>query len=153
MMRWLKAVRADNAKGEYYLTDAVALARSDGERVVAVEAPAEELVRHQLARRTRRRRGRGAVRLRAAAMDAGVTMIDPGSVFLCADTELAADVTIEPNVMFGPGVKVATGALIRVVQSPGRLRCRAVTASSARSPGCALARSSARPCMSAISSR
>jgi bifunctional UDP-N-acetylglucosamine pyrophosphorylase/glucosamine-1-phosphate N-acetyltransferase len=40
-------------------------------------------------------------------------MIDPASVFLCADTELAPDVTIERNVMFGPGVKVASGALIR----------------------------------------
>jgi bifunctional UDP-N-acetylglucosamine pyrophosphorylase/glucosamine-1-phosphate N-acetyltransferase len=46
-------------------------------------------------------------------MEGGVTMIDPGSVFLCADTALSADVTIEPSVMFGPGVKVASGALIR----------------------------------------
>jgi bifunctional UDP-N-acetylglucosamine pyrophosphorylase/glucosamine-1-phosphate N-acetyltransferase len=46
-------------------------------------------------------------------MDAGVTMIDPASVFLCADTELAPDVTIEPNVVFGPGVRVATGVQIR----------------------------------------
>jgi bifunctional UDP-N-acetylglucosamine pyrophosphorylase/glucosamine-1-phosphate N-acetyltransferase len=113
MMRWLKAVRADNAKGEYYLTDVVALARSDGERVVAVEAPAEEL--SGINSRAELAAAEAVVqsRLRAAAMDAGVTMIDPGSVFLCADTELAPDVTIEPNVMFGPGVKVATGALIR----------------------------------------
>ncbi len=113
MMRWLKAVRADNAKGEYYLTDVVALARSDGERVVAVEAPAEEL--SGINSRAELAAAEAVVqsRLRAAAMDAGVTMTDPGSVFLCADTELAPDVTIEPNVMFGPGVKVATGALIR----------------------------------------
>jgi bifunctional UDP-N-acetylglucosamine pyrophosphorylase/glucosamine-1-phosphate N-acetyltransferase len=45
-------------------------------------------------------------------MEAGVTMIDPGSVFLCADTELAPDVVIEPNVVFGPGVKVGRGAQI-----------------------------------------
>ncbi len=113
MMRWLKAVRADNAKGEYYLTDVVALARSDGECVVAVEAPAEEL--SGINSRAELAAAEAVVqsRLRAAAMDAGVTMTDPGSVFLCADTELAPDVTIEPNVMFGPGVKVATGALIR----------------------------------------
>jgi bifunctional UDP-N-acetylglucosamine pyrophosphorylase / glucosamine-1-phosphate N-acetyltransferase len=113
MMRWLKAVRADNAKGEYYLTDVVGLARSDGERVVAVEAPAEEL--SGINSRAELAAAEAVVqsRLRSAAMDAGVTMIDPGSVFLCADSELAADVTIEPNVMFGPGVKVATGALIR----------------------------------------
>jgi len=51
--------------------------------------------------------------LRADAMDAGVTMTDPGSVFLCTDTQLASDVTIEPNVVFGPGVSVASGAMIR----------------------------------------
>jgi len=113
MLRWLKAVRADNAKGEYYLTDVVGLARSDGERVVAVEAPAEEL--SGINSRAELAAAEAVVqsRLRVAAMDGGVTMTDPGSVFLCADTELAPDVTIEPNVMFGPGVKVATGALIR----------------------------------------
>jgi bifunctional UDP-N-acetylglucosamine pyrophosphorylase/glucosamine-1-phosphate N-acetyltransferase len=52
-------------------------------------------------------------RLRAAAMDAGVTMIAPQTVFLCADTKFGKDVTIEPNVVFGPGVKVEDGALIR----------------------------------------
>ena len=113
MVRWLKAVRADNAKGEYYLTDVVALARSDGGRVVAVEAPAEELAGINSRAELAAAEAVVQSRLRSAAMDAGVTMIDPGSVFLCADTELAADVTIEPNVMFGPGVKVATGALIR----------------------------------------
>jgi bifunctional UDP-N-acetylglucosamine pyrophosphorylase / glucosamine-1-phosphate N-acetyltransferase len=112
MTRWLEAVRADNAKGEYYLTDVVASARSDSEQVVAVEAPAEEL--SGINSRAELAAAEAVVqsRLRAAAMDAGVTMTDPGSVFLCADTELAPDVTIEPNVIFGPGVKVATGALI-----------------------------------------
>jgi bifunctional UDP-N-acetylglucosamine pyrophosphorylase/glucosamine-1-phosphate N-acetyltransferase len=112
MLRWLSDVRADNAKGEYYLTDLVALAREDGGRVVAVEAPADELSgvnsRAELA-------AAEAVMqswLRAAAMEAGVTMVDPGSVFLCADTELAPDVVIEPNVVFGPGVKVGRGAQI-----------------------------------------
>jgi bifunctional UDP-N-acetylglucosamine pyrophosphorylase / glucosamine-1-phosphate N-acetyltransferase len=113
MARWLGAVRADNAKGEYYLTDVVAAARADGGRVAAVEAPADELAgvnsRGELAA------AEAVVQswLREAAMDAGVTMTDPGSVFLCADTEFSPDVTIEPNVFFGPGVKVATGARIR----------------------------------------
>src|SRR5471030_670161 len=52
-------------------------------------------------------------RLRAAAMEAGVTMIAPETVFLSADTKLGRDVTIEPNVVFGPGVTVEDGALIR----------------------------------------
>jgi bifunctional UDP-N-acetylglucosamine pyrophosphorylase/glucosamine-1-phosphate N-acetyltransferase len=113
MARWLGAVRADNAKGEYYLTDVVALARADGGRVAAVEAPPDEVAginsRAELA-------AAEAVMqswLRAAAMDAGVTMTDPGSVFLSADTEFSPDVTIEPNVIFGPGVKVASGVQIR----------------------------------------
>jgi bifunctional UDP-N-acetylglucosamine pyrophosphorylase/glucosamine-1-phosphate N-acetyltransferase len=52
-------------------------------------------------------------RLRAAAMEAGVTMTAPETVFLCADTKLGRDVTIEPNVVFGPGVTVEDGATIR----------------------------------------
>jgi bifunctional UDP-N-acetylglucosamine pyrophosphorylase/glucosamine-1-phosphate N-acetyltransferase len=113
MRAWLQAVRNDNVKGEYYLTDVVALARADGRVVQAVEAPADELAginsRSELARAETVLQGW----LRAAAMDAGVTMIDPTSVFLSADTHLASDVTIEPNVYFGPGVTVAGNVIIR----------------------------------------
>ncbi len=113
MERWLRAVRNDNAKAEYYLTDVVALARIEGRSVVAVEAPADELgginSRAELAQAEAVMQGW----LRQAAMDAGVTMIDPSSVFLCADTQLSPDVTIEPNVFFGPGVSVASNVLIR----------------------------------------
>jgi bifunctional UDP-N-acetylglucosamine pyrophosphorylase/glucosamine-1-phosphate N-acetyltransferase len=52
-------------------------------------------------------------RLRAAAMEAGVTMIAPETVFLSVDTKLGKDVTIEPNVVFGPGVTVEEGATIK----------------------------------------
>jgi len=113
MERWLRAIRDDNVKSEYYLTDVVALARADGASVVAVEAAADELggvnSRAELAQAEAVLQGW----LRQAAMDAGVTMIDPSSVFLCADTRLSADVTIEPNVFFGPGVSVAANVLIR----------------------------------------
>jgi bifunctional UDP-N-acetylglucosamine pyrophosphorylase/glucosamine-1-phosphate N-acetyltransferase len=113
MARWLRAVRNDNAKGEYYLTDLVALARGAGRPVRAIEAAETELAgvnsRGELAK------AEAVLQswLRAAAMDAGVTMTDPSSVFLSADTELAADVTIEPNVCFGPGVKVASNVTIK----------------------------------------
>jgi bifunctional UDP-N-acetylglucosamine pyrophosphorylase / glucosamine-1-phosphate N-acetyltransferase len=113
MARWLDAVRADNAKGECYLTDVVALARAEGGRVAVVEAPAEELAGINSRAELAAAEAAVQARLRAAAMDAGVTMTDPGSVFLCADTEFSPDVTIEPNVVFGPGVKVASGAQIR----------------------------------------
>ena len=113
MERWLRAVRNDNAKGEYYLTDLVALARADGRPVTAVEAPADELAgvnsRGELARAEAVLQGW----MRDAAMEAGVTMTDPSSVFLSADTKLGTDVTIEPNVFFGPGVTVASNVTIR----------------------------------------
>jgi bifunctional UDP-N-acetylglucosamine pyrophosphorylase/glucosamine-1-phosphate N-acetyltransferase len=113
MARWLRTVTADNAKREYYLTDVVSLARADDARVAAVEAPANEVAgvnsRAELAAAEAVVQGW----LRVAAMDAGVTMIDPGSVFLQADTAFEPDVTIEPNVVFGPGVSVAGGVLIR----------------------------------------
>ena len=113
MSRWLRAVRNDNSKGEYYLTDLVALARAEGRPVHAVEAPDAELVginsRSELAQAEATLQSW----LRTAAMDTGVTMTDPGSVFLSYDTQLASDVTIEPNVFFGPGVKVASNVTIR----------------------------------------
>jgi bifunctional UDP-N-acetylglucosamine pyrophosphorylase/glucosamine-1-phosphate N-acetyltransferase len=113
MARWLAAVRNDNAAGEYYLTDLVALARADGHRVAAVTGPEEELrginSRAELAEAeaTLQRR------LRLAAMDAGVTLTAPDTVFLCADTTFGQDVTIGPNVVFGPGVTVESDVEIR----------------------------------------
>jgi bifunctional UDP-N-acetylglucosamine pyrophosphorylase / glucosamine-1-phosphate N-acetyltransferase len=113
MARWLRAVRAENAGGEYYLTDLVGLARQDGRRVIAVEAPFEEL--RGINTRAELAEAEAVVqrRLRDAAMEAGVTLTDPGSVFLCADTVLGRDVTIGPNVVFGPGVRVADNVQIR----------------------------------------
>lgn len=102
-----------NAKSEYYLTDAVAIARDMGLKAVAIETGEDDMrginTKAQLAETE-------AVlqkRLRAAALDAGVTMAAPDSVFLSADTKFGKDVTIEPNVVFGPGVTVADGATIR----------------------------------------
>jgi bifunctional UDP-N-acetylglucosamine pyrophosphorylase/glucosamine-1-phosphate N-acetyltransferase len=113
LMRWLRAVDNDNAKGEYYLTDVVDLARRDGARAVAVEAPEAELrginSRAELAEAEAAMQGR----LRAAAFDAGATLVAPETVFLAADTVLAPDVTIGPHVVFGPGVTVGEGAEIR----------------------------------------
>ncbi|ANH04103.1 bifunctional UDP-N-acetylglucosamine diphosphorylase/glucosamine-1-phosphate N-acetyltransferase GlmU [Shinella sp. HZN7] len=101
-----------NAKGEYYLTDIVEVVRAAGSHAIAVEAPEEELTgcntRAELAvieRLWQQRR-------RHEMMLAGVSMIAPETVFLSFDTEIAQDVTIEPNVFFGPGVTVESGALI-----------------------------------------
>ncbi len=110
--RWLRAVRPSAAKGEYYLTDCVALARAEGARVVAVEAPEAELrgvnSRAELAEAEATVQGW----LRRAAMDGGATLQAPHTVFLQADTRLAPDVVVGPHVVFGPGVSVGTGAEI-----------------------------------------
>jgi len=113
LTRWLHAVRADNAKGEYYLTDVVAIARAEGASVVAIEAPEAELrgvnSRAELAAAEATLQGW----LRTAAMEGGATLTAPDTVFLSADTHLAPDVTVGPNVVFGPGVDVGEGADIR----------------------------------------
>ncbi|MCA1409449.1 bifunctional UDP-N-acetylglucosamine diphosphorylase/glucosamine-1-phosphate N-acetyltransferase GlmU [Ensifer sp. IC3342] len=101
-----------NVKGEYYLTDLVEIVRTVGGRAVAVEAPEEELTgcntRAELAYIERR----WQERRRQELMLAGVSMIAPETVFLSWDTELAQDVLVEPNVVFGPGVSVESGAII-----------------------------------------
>ena len=111
--RWLAAVRADNAKGEFYLTDTVTLAGAEGKRVAAVEAPEAEL--RGINSRVELAEAEALVqrKLRRAVMEGGATLTDPASVFLCMDTELGRDVTIGPNVVFGPGVRVADGVEIR----------------------------------------
>jgi bifunctional UDP-N-acetylglucosamine pyrophosphorylase/glucosamine-1-phosphate N-acetyltransferase len=101
-----------NAKREFYLTDAVEIARRKGHTVTAIEAEEEEVRginnRAQLAAAEAELQQR----LRAAALEAGVTMIAPDTVHLAADTKLGADVEIEPYVVFGPGVVVEDGAVI-----------------------------------------
>jgi bifunctional UDP-N-acetylglucosamine pyrophosphorylase / glucosamine-1-phosphate N-acetyltransferase len=118
MARWLHSIcsqprPSQKVAAEYYLTDIVALATAAGRRVTAVEVPFKEArginSRAELAAAEATMQGR----LRSAAMAAGVTMIDPGSVFLSADTRLARDVTIGPNVVFGAGVVIESGAEIR----------------------------------------
>jgi len=111
-LRWLNQVQP-SPTGEFYLTDCVALARNEGRRVAAVEAPVEELrginSRAELAEAEATVQGW----LRCAAMDGGATLTAPDTVFFSADTKLAADVTVQPHVVFGPGVSVASGAEIR----------------------------------------
>ena len=108
----IEEIGNDNAKGEYYLTDLVELARDRGLKARVVECAEEETLgvnsRVQLAEAE-------AVmqqRLRAAAMDGGVTMTSPETVYLRMDTVIGQDVTIEPHVVFGPGVKIGSDVTI-----------------------------------------
>src|SRR5260221_4691349 len=104
---WLAEIGNANAKGEFYLTDIVAIARRPGARCAHEMGPASELV--GINSRTELAAAEAVMqdRLRRAAMDGGATMIDPASVFLAADTKLGRDVTIGPGVRFGPGVTIA----------------------------------------------
>jgi bifunctional UDP-N-acetylglucosamine pyrophosphorylase/glucosamine-1-phosphate N-acetyltransferase len=110
----LDAVDNRNAKGEFYLTDIVALARARGLACAVVEAADPDEVmgvnsRADLAAAEAAMQRR----LRARAMAEGATLTDPDTVYFSADTRLGRDVTVGPHVVFGPGVKVGDGADIR----------------------------------------
>lgn len=105
-------VGSDNSQGEFYVTDLVELANAAGYTVGYAIAPEQDVIgvndRVQLARAE-------AIfqdRRREEMMRAGVTLIDPASVYFSFDTEIAPDVVVEPNVVFGPGVVIETGAVI-----------------------------------------
>ncbi len=109
----LDAIGNDNSKGEYYLNDAVEIARARGLKCAVVTADEAELLginsRAQLA-------GAEAVmqeRLRKSAMANGATLQDPGSVYFSHDTALGRDVVVEPCVVFGPGVCIGDNVHIK----------------------------------------
>ncbi|ODT78561.1 MAG: UDP-N-acetylglucosamine diphosphorylase/glucosamine-1-phosphate N-acetyltransferase [Pelagibacterium sp. SCN 64-44] len=106
-------VETNNAQSEYYLTDLVGLANSAGKKVGYGLAPENDVMgvndRSQLARAEKLFQD---VR-RDDFMKAGVTLRDPESVWFSWDTEIGKDVTIFPNVVFGPGVRIADNVEIR----------------------------------------
>ena len=113
LFRWLDKVGNDNAAGEYYLPDVVNIAAAEGREAVVIEGDPYETAgvnsRAELAHLEldwQRRR-------REEALQEGATLIDPESVWFAADTKLGRDVTVEPHVVFGPGVEVADGATIK----------------------------------------
>jgi bifunctional UDP-N-acetylglucosamine pyrophosphorylase/glucosamine-1-phosphate N-acetyltransferase len=108
----LGAIGNSNAQGEFYLPDAVAVARARGLATATVLAPESEVQgvndRIQLAAAEAEfQRGK-----RRAVMAAGATLTAPETVFFSHDTQVGRDVTIEPHVVFGPGVSLADGAVI-----------------------------------------
>jgi bifunctional UDP-N-acetylglucosamine pyrophosphorylase/glucosamine-1-phosphate N-acetyltransferase len=108
----LEKIGDRNAKGEFYLTDVVEVAVMSGLAVAVEAAPEDEVqgvnTRGQLAEVEAALQRR----LRAAAMEAGATLVAPETVFFSHDTRLGRDVIVEPNVFFGPGVTVADRAVI-----------------------------------------
>lgn len=111
-IQWLARIGDANAQREYYLPDAVAIARGEGAACALVMAPAEEVLgvndRVQLAAAEAEIQNR----LRRAAMLNGATLVAPETVFFSHDTVLGADVLVEPHVVFGPGVSVGDGCVI-----------------------------------------
>jgi bifunctional UDP-N-acetylglucosamine pyrophosphorylase / glucosamine-1-phosphate N-acetyltransferase len=102
-----------NAKREFYLTDAVAIARRMGLEAVAIETGEDEVRGINSQAQLAEAEAALQRRLRSSALEAGVSMAAPETVFLAVDTKLGRDVTIEPYVVFGPGVTVEDGATIR----------------------------------------
>jgi bifunctional UDP-N-acetylglucosamine pyrophosphorylase/glucosamine-1-phosphate N-acetyltransferase len=113
LFRWLAKVGNDNAAGEYYLPDVVNIAAAEGREAVVIEGDPYETAgvnsRAELAHlelEWQRRR-------REQVLQEGATLIDPESVWFAYDPKLGRDVTVEPHVVFGPGVEVADGATIQ----------------------------------------
>ncbi len=109
----IRAIENNNSQNEYYLTDAVSIARSKGLKVVATTVAEEDVQgvnnRVQLAEVE-------AVwqqRKRKEMMLNGVSMPAPETVQFAHDTEIGRDTIVEPNVVFASGVSVAENATIR----------------------------------------
>jgi bifunctional UDP-N-acetylglucosamine pyrophosphorylase/glucosamine-1-phosphate N-acetyltransferase len=108
----LTAIGNDNAQNEYYLPDAVIVARSQGLSAAICLAPEDEVmgvndrIQLSLAEAVFQKR------MRLAAMTGGATLIAPETVFFSHDTRIGRDVIIEPHVVFGPGVTIADHAVV-----------------------------------------
>jgi bifunctional UDP-N-acetylglucosamine pyrophosphorylase/glucosamine-1-phosphate N-acetyltransferase len=109
LLAMLESIGNANAKGEYYLTDVVAIGRERGHKAAVVVCPEDEVLgvnsRDQLATAD----GIFQARARLSAMTAGATLQAPDTVYFAHDTVLGQDVTVEPYVVFGPGVRVENG--------------------------------------------
>lgn len=113
MRDWLAQVGNENAKGEFYLTDIVALARDAGVNVAALNAPYEECLGVNSRAELAQAEAVFQTRRRQHFMVEGVTLQAPETVFFAADTKIGADSSIGPHVVFGPGVEIASGVEIK----------------------------------------
>ena len=102
----------DNAAGEYYLTDLVALARGEGRPVAVVTCDEAETLGINTRAELAAAESRFQTRARTEAMESGVAMADPATVWFALDTHVGRDAVIGQNVVFGPGVTVESGAEI-----------------------------------------
>jgi bifunctional UDP-N-acetylglucosamine pyrophosphorylase/glucosamine-1-phosphate N-acetyltransferase len=112
LFRLLAQVGNDNAAGEYYLPDLVALARDEGRAAAVIETDAAEVAGVNSRGELAGVEAAWQTARRARAMAEGATLIAPETVWFAYDTVIGRDVVIEPNVFFGPGVTVADGVAI-----------------------------------------
>ncbi len=113
LTRYLRQIGNDNAKGEYYLTDLVSIACGDGRACAVVEADPDEVMGVDSRAALAVAEGIAQQRLRQAALEAGVTLIDPATTWFSHDTKIGADTIVEPSVWFGPKVVIGKRAHIK----------------------------------------
>ncbi|MBM3507177.1 MAG: bifunctional UDP-N-acetylglucosamine diphosphorylase/glucosamine-1-phosphate N-acetyltransferase GlmU [Alphaproteobacteria bacterium] len=108
----LSQVGSDNAQGEVYLTDVVEIAHGRGQPSAVIRGDISEMLGVNTRAELAAAEAIVQERLRAQAMASGATLLDPGTVYFSHDTRVGRDVVIEPNVLFGPGVTLADGAIV-----------------------------------------
>jgi bifunctional UDP-N-acetylglucosamine pyrophosphorylase/glucosamine-1-phosphate N-acetyltransferase len=113
MFGLLASVGNDNAKGEFYLTDVVVLANARGLKVRAAFAAEEAVLGVNSQGELATAEAIFQRRRRAELMEQGVTMPAPDTVLLSWDTKIEGGATVEPYVVFAPGVRIESGAVIR----------------------------------------
>ncbi len=113
LWRLLSRVGNDNAAGEFYLPDIVMLGMVEGRASAVIETSAWEVAGVNSRAEKASVEAEWQQRRRIEAMDEGATLIAPETVWFAHDTVIGRDVTIEPNVVFGPGVRIGDGAVIR----------------------------------------
>jgi len=109
----LGKVGNQNAQGEFYLTDLIAIARGRGLKGAVVEGPESEMLGVNSRAQLAEAESAFQARRRRELMEQGVTFLAPDTVFLSADTVIEPDASIAQYVVFGPGVIVHKGAEIR----------------------------------------
>ena len=109
----LRKIGNANAKGEYYLTDLVGLADAAGLKALAIEGAEAEFLGVNSRAELARAEAAFQARARRAALDGGVTLTAPETVWFSHDTRLGRDTIVEPNVFFGAGVSVGENVHIR----------------------------------------
>lgn len=112
LFNWLENVDNNNAQGEYYLTSLPQIAERHGYTSRVCEIEEEETAGVNSRADLAYVENLMQKRLRARAMENGVTLIDPDSVTFCADTVIEQDVVIHPHVVFGPNVVINSNVTI-----------------------------------------